>query len=421
VLLPEHPIYLCHEMQRMKRSACVVLLLFFFRVDLLSQSSSTTLDVVSWNIEWFGSNTQGQGPPDANLQEANVRSILKALNADIYGLVEVVDTVRIRRVRDSLGNNFELVISPFCSNNTTGTGTSWLTGQKLAFIYNKNIFSNVIARGLMRSSATAYYNYASGRFPYMLSANATINGVTKAMNFILIHGKAGSTTTDYSRRLDGAQELKDTLDLYYSNAINIIIGDYNDALDTTICTACSTTLSSFDPIVKDSVDADHYKSLTLPLALSGQTSMTNFPSVVDNHIISNEAAPLYVQNSVRIATEVVNMVPFYGSTTSDHYPVFSQYSLNGLPTAIAGVNQTENVKVFPNPASGLIFMNAPQDIKQARISVYAIDGRMLKQFDASFIPRGQHALLSVADLNPGFYFLQIQSSRFRQVIQFIRK
>jgi hypothetical protein len=66
-------------------------------------------------------------------------------------------------------------------------------------------------------------------------------------------------------------------------------------------------------------------------------------------------------------------------------------------------------------------MNAPQDIKQARISVYAVDGRMMKQFDASFIPRGRHALLSVADLQPGCYFLQIQSPSFRQVIEFIRK
>ena len=74
---------------------------------------------------------------------------LRALNADIYGLVEIVDTTRLRRLTDSLGMQFDFVVSPFSSNNSTGTGNSWLNGQKLAFIYNTNIFTNVTSRGLI--------------------------------------------------------------------------------------------------------------------------------------------------------------------------------------------------------------------------------------------------------------------------------
>jgi hypothetical protein len=405
-------------MQRMKKSACGLLLFCFLGLKSTGQSSTSTLDVVSWNIEWFGSNTQGQGPPDANLQESNVRTILKALNADLYGLVEVVDTMRIRRVRDSLGPQFELVISPFCSNNTTGTGASWLTGQKLAFIYNKNIFTNVMARGLMRNSASAYFNYASGRFPYMLSADVTINGSTRAMNFILIHGKAGSTVSDYTRRRDGAQELKDTLDQYYSNTINLIIGDYNDALDTTICTGCGTTISSFDPIIKDSTDADHYKSLTLPLSMAGQSSMTNFPNVVDNHVISNEAVPLYISNSTTIRTDVANLVVFYGSTTSDHYPVFSQYAL-GLTTSVPNFPTSLQVSVYPNPSRREIYVSSSKSLNNISAALYSSSGLLVRSRRIAFTSSTAQSLFSFEDLAPGFYLLKLQSANGVQTIKIL--
>ena len=248
-----------------------------------TQGSAQTLDIVSWNITWFGSTSQY--PPDDNLQESNTRKILKYLNADLYGLTEIVDTSRLRKLSDSLGSNYGWVVSPFCSGNTTGIGNSWLQGQKLAFIYNKNIFTSVKARGLMRNSAQAYYNYASGRLPFMLTADVTLNGITKTMNFILIHGKAGSSVSDYERRRDATKELKDTLDAYFSNTSSIILGDFNDALNTTICTGCGPSLSSYDALIKDSTDSDHYVSITLPLGKAGQTSMTDYPNVVDNHVI----------------------------------------------------------------------------------------------------------------------------------------
>jgi hypothetical protein len=155
----------------------------FFIGDSFAQSTDTTLDVVSWNIEWFGSTSNG--PTNKSLQEANVVKVLKWMNADLYGLVEVVDTLRMRRVVDQLGNaEFGYVISPFCTQATQPSGNAWLNGQKLAFIYRKSVFSNISTRGMMRNSATANTNWASGRFPFMLSATATMEGVSKQMNVI---------------------------------------------------------------------------------------------------------------------------------------------------------------------------------------------------------------------------------------------
>ena len=133
-------------------------------------------------------------------------------------------------------------------------------------------------------------NWASGRFPYMFSATATINGTSRNMNFILLHGKAGDTQDDYLKRAGGCIELKDTLDAFFSTTNNYIIGDFNDALHLSIYTGAS--VSSYHAIVSDSTDTDHYRSITLPLGVAGQTSMINFPNVIDNHVISNEVTPI---------------------------------------------------------------------------------------------------------------------------------
>ena len=217
-----------------------------------AQSSANTLDIVSWNVEYFGA-PFNSGPTDKDLQEANVKRVMRMINADLYGMLEVVDSMRFRRLVDSLDRNeYGFVIAPFCTGNTNGTGASWTSGQKTAFIYRKSIFSNVRTRGIMRNSSTGYTNWASGRFPFMFSATATINGISKDVNVILIHGKSGSTQSDYDKRFGAAQELKDSLDAQFNNTLNLIIGDYNDALNTSIFTGA--TVSSYIPIVADSTD-----------------------------------------------------------------------------------------------------------------------------------------------------------------------
>lgn len=377
-----------------------------------AQSSAAALDVVSWNVEWFGS--AANGPADKNLQEANVRKILRALNADLYGLVEVVDTVRLKRVVDSLGSDYRFVVSPFCSGNTSGTGAAWLAGQKLAFVYNRNVFSNVRTRGLLRTSNNAYTNFASGRFPFMLTADVQLDGVYRAVNFILIHAKAGSTPSDYDRRLGGAQELKDTLDAQFASSYTILLGDFNDALNTTICNGCGTTVSSYDPIVKDSLDSDHYRSLTLPLANAGQSSMTSFPNVVDNHVISNELEEHYLPLSTLIRKDVAALVNAYGSTTSDHYPVFSQYRMLG-PTALLTAPAEEGLQIYPNPFAQellLLFRNAPGNVQ---LRLMDVTGRVLYQQLVRSPQAAQAQRLSLPSLPPGLYYLQVQTARSSRV------
>jgi len=395
------------------------LLLFtglLFNYTSIAQSSANTLDIVSWNLEWFGS--ASNGPANKDLQETNASKIIQWLNADLYGLVEIVDTMRLRKVVDFIGaDEYGFVVSPFCSLATTNTGSNWLNGQKLAFIYRKSVFSNVTTRGLLRNSSNAYTNWASGRFPFMLSATVSINGISREMNFIVVHGKAGSTQTDYLRRLGGAQELKDSLDANFSTATSFIIGDYNDALNTSIYTSAS--VSSFNPIIMDSTDADHYTSITLPLGAAGQSSMINFPNVVDNHVISNEAELMYVPGSAQIRTDITTVIPDYvtAHTVSDHYPVFSKYNLSVL-TSVNDVNtEAFSVHAYPNPFAESVSITSLKTYQHVSVRLLNVYGQVLYQQLIAVMHSGSSVRLPAPSLPKGIYFLQVDSKQMHTVIK----
>ncbi|MFN5640780.1 MAG: T9SS type A sorting domain-containing protein [Sphingobacteriales bacterium] len=384
-----------------------------------AQSSDSTLDVACWNVEWFGA--PSNGPTNDDMQEMNVAKILKWLDADLYGFVEIVDTMRFRRVVDDLGRDkFDFVISPFCSNATTNTGNAWLTGQKLAFIYRKSVFSNVTSKGLLRNSSTAYTNWASGRFPFMLSAKVTIRGVSKDMNFIVIHGKAGDTESDHNRRLGGAKELKDTLDFYYDQTSTFLIGDYNDALNVPIFKGATT--SSFQPFVSDSTDGDHYKSITLPLAKAGKSSMVNYPNVVDNQIISNEVIPFYIPGSARVVTNVTTIVPDFitADQTSDHYPVISHYDLRGnIVTSISTISATAaGVRLWPNPAPKQFQLSFNKPEKKIIVELYDQQGRIVYSNPLSDIKPGIPIQINIPALTAGIYqvIIHTQKSKIQERI-----
>lgn len=385
-----------------------------------AQSTDSTLEVVCWNIEWFGS--ANNGPSQKDQQEANVAKILKWLNADLYGLVEIVDTMRFRRVVDSMGRDvFDYVISPYCTQVTQPSGNAWLTGQKLAFIYRKSIFSNVTTRGLMRNSATANTNWASGRFPFMLSAKVTIKGVSKDMQFIVIHGKAGSTETDHNRRIGGAMELKDTLDRYYPTASTFLIGDFNDALNAPIYAGAST--SSYLSFVMDSTDADHYKSITLPLGVAGQSTMISFPNVIDNHVISNEVTPMYIPGSARVVTDVTSVVTDYVTArqTSDHYPVLSRYNLNGnVVTSVPYLSPTAaGIHLWPNPAQEQASLRFDRPQRTLHLNLFDATGQQVWNDSYSLVQPGQLIQVPVTGLSSGLYYLSIQTTAYRSYLRLI--
>lgn len=302
----------------------------------LSGSSLRALKVVNWNIEWFG-NPQN-GPTNDSLQQQNVQTVLKNLNADIFALAEVCDTARIKQVVANMPG-YAYTLSDFGSYADNVNDSDYAGAQKLAFVYKTSVIDNLKTYGVMRTggSSDAYYNWSSGRFPYLMQANVHLNGSTVPMNFIVIHAKANTGTKSekiaaWQRRKGAADELKDTLDAHFAYDNFVVLGDFNDALNKTITTELlPDTTSSYISFTSDTV---RYKFPTLPLSLEGDSSTVGNANVIDNVIASNEVGVAYIPASAHVLYQVASLVSSYGTTTTDHYPVVSRYDISYLANRV---------------------------------------------------------------------------------------
>ncbi len=290
-----------------------------------------TLEVVNWNLEWFGS-TQF-GPTNENLQEQNIRTIMQSIGADLFALEEVVDETRLQNIVNSMPG-YAYVINHYGSHtNPNETNPEPLANaQRLAFVYKTGLFSNVDTAALLSVginspadiSTVSYNNWASGRFPFMMSADVTLQGVTKNIKFILLHAKANTAPTvpSYNRRKAGADELHNLINTTYGSDNVVILGDFNDDLDQTITDGINPPTTSY---VSFTNDPSNYSFVTLPLSLAGKRSTVTHDNVIDHVVISNELSSYFMNGSSNILTDVSSLVSSYGTTTTDHYPVFSRY------------------------------------------------------------------------------------------------
>jgi hypothetical protein len=376
-----------------------------------------TLTVVNWNIEWFGS--PSNGPSNDDLQETNVIKILRYLKADIYGLSEVVDTMRLRRVTDSLGSSYGFYISGFGSSAPSPFSPNWSSAQKLAFIYRKDIFSNIKTRALLNNGSNAYYNFASGRYPYLFNANVNKNGKKRNVSFILIHAKSGSTTTDYYRRRDGARELKDTLDPFFSNHPMILMGDYNDELEGSIVPGY---ISPYDVLVRDSVRTatNYYNSLTLVPERAGERSTISYNSTIDHQVINKKMDSMYVRESVDIRQDVTNAVPDYLTrNTSDHYPVSSKYLVINGDTSVVlttppppppPVALFTGFRTWPNPFRQSLVFRSGKTLTNVQISLYNSLGQKAWEMNYGTVTTQFFNEVQVPDLPSGLYVFVLRSN-----------
>lgn len=317
---------------------------------------ATTLEVVNWNMEWFGSTDPSLGPTNDDLQQQNAETVLKAANADIYGLVEVVDEARLAAIVSRMPG-YSYVICNYGShvNPPDPSGGPVSQAQKEAFVYKTSLFTNVNTRPLINNqdiTSKSYDNWSSGRYPFIFTADVTLNCETKRVNFVLIHAKANTspTATSYARRQAAATELHDTLNLYFGDANVVVLGDFNDDLDQSI--TAGKTVTSYSAFT---TDAEHFFSPTLELSLGGKQSTASFNDVIDHVVLSNEMAVNYLPSSASILTDVASEISKYSSTTSDHYPVLTRYMFRNTsapvvsecPTVGAFCSNKENYYSIP--------------------------------------------------------------------------
>ncbi|MFC5047831.1 DUF5689 domain-containing protein [Aquimarina hainanensis] len=305
--------------------------------DTIGIPKESTFDVVTWNIEWFGDENNspvGTNPLSDQIQRDSTALVFRKLQADVYAVQEIADEVLLGELVSQLPG-YDYVLSDAVSYPSSPD-----VKQKVGFVYNTETVSVVETKALLRtihplynggdSSAISDYPgdptrfYASGRLPFLMTADVTVDGVTERIDLIALHARANRSTdaqNRYDMRKYDVEILKDTLDTYYADRNVLLLGDYNDDVDETVADI-SSPLSSFDAYVKDTTN---YTIVSAALSEAGLRSYVFRENMIDHIMMTNELVDAYVDTSVSVHYEVYDND--YARNTSDHLPVSARFLL----------------------------------------------------------------------------------------------
>ncbi|WP_281633718.1 T9SS-dependent choice-of-anchor J family protein [Flavobacterium luteolum] len=395
---------------------------------------SETFDVVTYNLEFFGSDNPSNGPTDNALQIANVAKVMNKLNADVYVVQEVSSDTAIDDLIQKLninGKTFEKTISPIWSYSWDPTSDPTFPPQKLVVIYNtqtatlkktrvmfKEFYDELVAGTktlanypLPASNPPVHPSsgfFSSGRLPYIVTLETNLNGVKNEIKLIDVHARAnsGSDMTTYTRRKYDTQVFKDSLDAHYPNDNLIILGDYNDDVKKSVFG--TNNPSTYENFV---TDTSNYKALTLEISQAGAFSFLSSGGFLDHIMISNELFDQYIDQSTAVY-DPRNDILNYTTTTSDHGPVIARFQLKQdvLSTPDFGAKNKYFVKAYPNPATDVLSF----DIKTAtqgrdlKIRLYDFNGRAIgNSINVKNESEVSTAVVAVGNLVSGVYFYTV--------------
>jgi trimeric autotransporter adhesin len=387
----------------------------FNRIYILSSSmpSDSFYTMLTWNTRWLGD--PGSCNCDTAAQIRNIQTILKEVQPDITALQEVVYVNRVAELASEMGSNFSSNFSTFCSFALSVSDADYAGGQKLAYIYNNNLFESVKTYGMFLSTTSTvgtgntspYYYFSSGRFPFvMMLKNKQTNDTVTAIN---IHAKASGGNSDYLRRQAGAVLIADSLNTYYQNRNMVLLGDYNDFLEGT--TATSQSISPYQYLLNTSLTG-----ISLP---SLYPNATTYPSIsnslIDNYAMSNKLFPAYVPGSFTILDPLSKAFWDYTDSVSDHYPAMVYIKKNFTNTATNEATlPSENKfhKIIIHVEQNIIYGQLPLDLQQVDFYLYDLMGNIICQKQKAGSLR-----IDGTDYAKGLYILRVDSKFGTQTIK----
>lgn len=358
------------------------------------RGTEATFEVATWNVEWFGS--PSNGPDDEERQFEHAAAIIAGSAVDLWAIQEIDDTSAFRRLVAALGDGYEGVHSTLSTNFQVG------------FIYRTEVVRSVRGEHLLREFAADYF---AGRPPFLLRAGVTLPDTTLDLIIITLHMKAGGDLDDYGKRDQASKRLKSRLDFAYPSVPVIVLGDFNDELGRSIASGRPSPYTNFLE------DAEAYRFLTAPLDAAGvntfcfNASCTN-GSTLDHILITDELVGAYEEGSASRYEELLTEVDGYLANTSDHIPVVARFDFATGTAVEREAVGPEALDLYPNPAAGRVFLRGR--LARAgvlRVELYDLLGRRVAVLADRHAPAGPfEAEGDVAALPAGPYLLRVASA-----------
>ncbi len=348
-------------------------LLFFISLSALGQhlndlsfGTDSTLDVITWNIEWF--------PKNGQITIDSVSTVIQALDADIIALQEIGDTTLFNQMMDNI-DGFDGYILP-----------NWNEG--LAYVYKTATIQNPQFYTIYNSS-----NYWIPFPRYPLLMECTFNNES----FVLINNHLKCCGNGYIddfdpedeevRRQNASNLLKVYIDNNHPNDNVILLGDLNDLL--TDDPNNNVFQNFFD-------DADNFRFVDMDIAEgnSFNWSYPSWPSHLDHILISNELFDEFMQADSEVETIKIDDYMdggfwAYEEDISDHRPV--GLKLKNTENTV-DINATplpkSKLHIFPNPSGIVSNFTLENPWKNAQVLIYNVMGETVSKLDIS----GKHSV-----------------------------
>jgi endonuclease/exonuclease/phosphatase family metal-dependent hydrolase len=343
--------------------------------------NDTTLEIATWNLEWFGDATSGNGPSDEVTQFNNVKNLINQTDFDVIGVEEMSNDNAYANLNTALSSKYDTYISDITQT------------QKMAIYWKKSMFSLI---PFLTQTIISNQNYAFASRPPLQVALQTIGGSkTDTLYVIVVHMKAFSDQTSYDRRTNASVYLKSYVETSLIGKKWFVVGDWNDDLN-------GSTFNSLASPYKNFLTAN-YVFPSKELTDAGKKSYA-FSSVMLDHILQSKTLDsFYFTGTAKVFDNAGTYVSNFSNNTSDHFPVYATYDWKKLTTRIIPTgleNKFENmdVHIFPNPCNERIFV-------ECDFMIYCLN---LYDLNMKKISSTTQNVLETGNLDKGLYFLEIK-------------
>ena len=349
-----------------------------------------TLDVVTWNVEWFGD--AGNGPEDDDLQLRNVITVVETIDADIYALQEISSPNRFNALVDSL-------------EGYGGFLAEYSQTQETAFLFKRSSIDSLSGVTLSSSDGFTQSNWANGRYPLMFRFTADINDEQQEVYAFNIHAKAFGDQSSYNQRVAASAELKEYLDRNRASDNVIMIGDYNDEIVNSTFNDNVSPYKNFD-------DDPEYTIVTKKLEENGFGSQSS-GSFIDHITFTSELSDDYFEGTERVENPFY--VGSYLSTTSDHFPIWMRFKFGVLTSNEDEIIETPTTvslkQNYPNPFNPSTTISYTlYSSTNVNLNVYDITGRKVATLVNGRQTAGaQEVRFDASSLASGVYIYRLET------------
>lgn len=257
-------------------------------LDLLSDN---TLDVVTWNIEWFS---------NSNTNTTMLAEMIILIDADIIGVQEISKPAHFNAMIDRFdGWESEIIESSDLNLGFTYKTSEITLNGSLLTIFNDNW-------------------YPFPRPPVVGNFTHTPSGTT--FTVINLHLKCCGGNENEDRRREASILLKDYIDNNLATTHVLVVGDYNDEIQEPVDT------NVFQVLIDD---AANYQFADMVIATGSNTEFSypswNPPSHLDHILMTNEFFDSWESTTTLKLDECKDRYEF---DISDHRPVMARFRVN---------------------------------------------------------------------------------------------